>query len=147
MLMTSLHESSSLPEIFQNGIVAIVDDDEHIGRAITMLMQLKNVEAVSFASAEALLQAVEPRDGQIWLQGKSEKLPVQFAVIDLNLPGMSGTALAHRLRELVPQLRMVIMTAAMPDERALHGPEPEGVGCLTKPFRIAELEKVLSGEH
>ena len=90
---------------------------------------------------------MEPQDGQIRLKGKSEKLPVQFAVIDLNLPGMSGTALAHRLRELAPQLRMVLMTAVMPDERALHGPEPEGVGCLSKPSRIAEFEKVLTGVH
>ena len=145
--MTNLPASRSLSDILQHGIVAVVDDDEHIGRAITMLMQLKNVEAVSFASAEALLEAVKSSEGQIWLQGKTEMLPLQFAVIDLNLPGLSGVALAHKLRELSPQLRMVIMTAAMPDERALHGPEPEGVGCLIKPFRIAELEQVLSGVH
>ncbi len=89
------------------------------------------------------LEAVELRDGQLWLQGQHAKLPVQFAVLDLNLPGISGVALAHRLREMAPALRMVIMTAAMAEERAYHGPHPEGVGCLIKPFRLAELEKVM----
>ena len=130
-------------EAMRGGVVAIVDDEEQISRALCLLLELQHIESVAFLSAEAMLEAIELRDGQLWLQGQSAKLPVQFAVLDLNLPGISGVALAHRLREMAPALRMVIMTAAMPEERAYHGPHPEGVGCLIKPFRLAELEKVM----
>lgn len=131
------------PVAMQRGLIAIVDDEEQISRALCLLLKLKQIESVAFRSAEAMLEALELQDGQVWLQGQSARLPVQFAVIDLNLPGISGVALAHRLREMAPQLGMVIMTAAMPEERALHGPHPEGVGCLIKPFRLAELESVM----
>lgn len=141
--MSSPSGPTSALEALQRGVVALVDDSELIGRALSMLMQLKHIESVAFDSAEALLDALELRDGQIWLHGQTAKLPVQFAVIDMNLPGISGVALAHQLREMVPQLRMVIMTAAMPEERALHGPLPEDVECLIKPFRLAELERIM----
>lgn len=140
---TSASDSTPLLDEMRRGIVALVDDHELVGRALAMLMEVKQLESINFDSAEALLQTLELRDGHIWLQGKSAKLPLQFAVIDMNMPGMNGVALAHRLRDMAPELRMVVMTASMPHDRASLGPLPEGVQCLIKPFRLAELEKIM----
>lgn len=140
---TSASDSTPLLDEMRRGIVALVDDHELVGRALAILMEVKQLESINFDSAEALLQTLELRDGQIWLQGKNAKLPLQFAVIDMNMPGMNGVALAHRLRDMAPQLRMVVMTASMPHDRASLGPLPEGVQCLIKPFRLAELEKIM----
>lgn len=140
---TSASDSTPLLDVMRRGIVALVDDHELVGRALAMLMEVKQLESINFDSAEALLQTLELRDGHIWLQGKSAKLPLQFAVIDMNMPGMNGVALAHRLRDMAPELRMVVMTASMPHDRASLGPLPEGVQCLIKPFRLAELEKIM----
>jgi CheY-like chemotaxis protein len=139
----SASNTTPLLDEMRRGIVALVDDHELVGRALSMLMDVKQLESIHFDSADALLQTLELRDGHIWLQGKGAKLQLKFAVIDMNMPGMNGVALAHRLRDMAPQLRMVLMTASMPHERRPFGPLPEGVPCLTKPFRLEDLEKIM----
>jgi len=124
-------------------VVAIVDDEEQISRALCLLLELQHIESVAFLSAEAMLEAIELRDGQLWLQGQHAKLPVQFAVLDLNLPGISGVTLAHRLREMAPALRHGDHDGRHARRACLSWPHPEGVGCLFKPFHLAELEKVM----
>lgn len=127
------------------GVVVVVDDDAHILRALVMSMQLKALNTATYASAEALLEDMEVRDGTIWVTSQTQKVPAIFCLIDLNLPCLNGFALARTLREAAPTLRMAITTASMEEDRAMQGQCPPGVPCLTKPFRLKELENLLNG--
>lgn len=128
------------------GIVAIIDDDTQISRALTVWLDMHSLRAAHFVSAESLLQAVRTENGRLMLPiGITRPLvfPLAGAIIDLNLPGMSGIALSHRLHQAMPALPMVIISALAPEERARFGQPPADVICLKKPFDLDLLEDAL----
>ena len=129
-----------------NGIVAIVDDDPHISRALGMWLEMYGLRATHHTSGESLLQALCQDDGHLTLHiGVSHAVafPMVGAVLDLNLPGITGIELAQALRRLAPELPMAIITALHEDERERFGHPPPGVLCLKKPFDLGALEDAL----
>jgi DNA-binding response OmpR family regulator len=128
------------------GIVAIVDDDPHISRALGMWLELHGLRATHHISAESLLQAIRQENGRLTLHiGISNPVafPLAGAVLDLNLPGATGFDLARSLRHLAPELPIAIITALMEEERLRYGAPPPGIRCLKKPFDLDALEDAL----
>lgn len=128
------------------GVVAIVDDDPHIAQALSQWLEFQGLRAACHLSGESLLQAVHDENGQCTLSdgaGNPTASRLTGAVLDLNLPGISGFELAAALRRLAPGLPLVIITALQPEERARYGAPPPGVPCLTKPFDLDALEDAL----
>jgi DNA-binding response OmpR family regulator len=139
-------KQTSSNAMMTHGMVAIVDDDPHISRALGMWLELHGLRAAHHISAESLLQAIHLENGALALHiGVSNPLvfPLVGAVIDLNLPGITGFALADRLRKMAPGLPLAIMTALRDDERVCYGHPPAGVQCVKKPFDLALLEDAL----
>jgi DNA-binding response OmpR family regulator len=128
------------------GIVAIVDDDPQISRALGMWLELHDLRATHHISAESLLQAIHQENGRLTLHiGVSHPLvfPLAGAVLDVNLPGATGFELARSLRELAPELPIAMITALREEERLRYGRPPPGISCLKKPFDIDALEDAL----
>lgn len=83
-------------------IVAIIDDDESILAAMSGLIRSLDYHASSFQSAEDFLA--------------SDVVETAGCVItDIQMPGMDGFALQHRLCTLKPDLPVVMMTAIVAD--------------------------------
>lgn len=125
--------------------VALVDDEVQITQAMQMLLSFKGVSSSVHHSAESLLQSLQVRDGQLWLQCADEAhVLLQSVVLDLNLPGnMNGIDLVTELRRLQPQLRMVMITAATEETWAARKTDLLGVTLLSKPFSLESLEAAL----
>ena len=129
-----------------DGIVAIVDDDPHISRALGMWLEMYGLRAAHHTSGEGLLHAICQDDGHLTLHigvSHSVAFPMVGAVLDLNLPGITGIQLAQALRRLAPNLPMAIITALHEDDRKRFGHLPTGVLCLKKPFDLGALEDAL----
>lgn len=129
------------------GVVAVVDDDEHVAGALGSWLELHGLATVCLATAEALLEALAPLPGGMGVAVDSQaatRRPLLGAVLDLNLPGIDGVALAHRLRGLAPGLPLVLITALRDEDRASYGSLPTGVRCLRKPFNLDLLEEALA---
>jgi len=94
--------------------LVVVEDDEHVRRALTRFLRLHGYGVRAFDSAEAWLAGICPADG---------------AIIDINLPGMSGLELDERLRREGRAIPTVFITAH--DE---PGPAPESRIILQKPL-------------
>lgn len=140
---TPLSSADTMP---LRGIVAIVDDDPHIARALGMWLELYGLRATYHASGEALLLALRQENGHLTLRpelGDPAAFILAGAVLDLNLPGITGFELAQSLRRLDPALPMAIVTALRDDERARYGSPPAGIHCLKKPFDLDALEDAL----
>lgn len=141
--------SSPAPVRAADGAVALVDDDEHIARALELWLQISGCAPSLHLSAESLLETLELREGQIWvpvtpLDDEPERMaPLVAAVMDLNLTGLNGFELARRLQSMAPSVPLVVITAATGDDLLRHGAVPDGVSCLRKPFRLDELEQAL----
>lgn len=124
--------------------IALVDDDEQICLALRDWLDLLEQPARYYLSGEALLGDLVPDCEGLWLRGASDRhAPLRAAVIDLNLPGMNGVALARALRRRDPELRVVVITAAHQEELLRLGTEGQEVVCLRKPFSLDLLEQAL----
>lgn len=148
-MIESVFPSSPVSVCAAGGAVALVDDDEHIARALELWLQISGCAPSLHLSAESLLENLELRGGQIWVpvtsidDGPQRMAPLVAAVMDLNLTGLNGFELARRLQAMAPSVPMVVITAATGDDLLRHGAVPEGVSCLRKPFRLDELEHAL----
>jgi FixJ family two-component response regulator len=133
-------------KIVSHGIVAIVDDDPHISRALGMWLELHGLRATHHISAESLLQAIHQENGCLTLHiGVSNPVvfPLAGAVLDLKLPGATGFELAKSLRHMALELPIAIITALRDEERTRYGNPPPGIRCLKKPFDLDALEDAL----
>lgn len=128
------------------GVVAVVDDDPEIRRALGDWLALAGFEGSGHASAESLLAALDADDGKLRLgdDGRAgDPGRILGAVLDVSLPGVSGVALARQLRRLAPELPLALITALSAEELRCFGCAPAGVRCLHKPFELEALEAAL----
>ena len=102
-------------------LVAVVDDDASVRRALTRLLQSADLRVLTYASATEFLDA-----------GLSSA--PDCAILDIHLGGMNGLELLSRLRELGHNLPVLIMTAH-DDEQAREAAARGGcVAYLRKPL-------------
>jgi FixJ family two-component response regulator len=111
-------------------VIAVVDDDEPVRKAVVRLLRSAGFSSRGFASGQELLEA--------WL---SE--PPDCLVLDLQLPGRSGLEVQRELRLAGTRVPTIIMTAS--DEPCIRD-ECVGEGasaCLRKPLDEEALLRVL----
>jgi CheY-like chemotaxis protein len=130
----------------QQAVFAIVDDDLQISKALGAWMHVLGLLATFHSTAESMLANVECDGQQLYMRqdiSQTVRYPLHGAIIDINLPGMHGVTLARKLRQLQPDLIIVIVTSLREDERTRYGDLPPGVVCVRKPFDLENLEEVL----
>jgi two-component system response regulator AlgR len=111
----------------------LVVDDEPLARTkiknlLAQCPQLNIARVYEAASGEHALVAV---------QG----CPVNVALLDVHMPGISGVTLARQLRQQFQHLAFVFVTAY--EEHAFNAFEVEAVDYLTKPVRLERLAAAL----
>jgi FixJ family two-component response regulator len=97
--------------------LVVVEDDEQVRRSLARFLRARGYDVRAFESAEDWLAGVCPADG---------------AIIDINLPGMSGLDLDDRLRREGRAIPTVFITAH--DEAAALDPVPLRRVVLHKPL-------------
>jgi two-component system OmpR family response regulator len=100
--------------------VLVADDSRPFAEMLRATLEDAGFQVVTAYSGPAALAAMESND-------------VDVAVLDVLMPGISGDAVAHRLRQLDPDLPVLLMTGA--DNPFVAG----GVPVLRKPFPHEEL--------
>lgn len=78
--------------------IAILDDDQSVRNAISRLLNTSGMEAAIFASSTELLNALE-------------RTKPDCLILDLQMPGMTGTDVLHYLAEAGIRVPTVIITA------------------------------------
>jgi FixJ family two-component response regulator len=111
-------------------VIAIVDDDASLRRALARLLRVVGYETVTFASAEAFLQ-----DG---LQMSPDCL-----VLDVWLPGISGVALLKHLVSLGSSLPVILITGREDIQIHLLAGQMGVVAYLHKPLDERDLLQAL----
>ena len=105
--------------------LVLVEDDDDVRRALARFLRVHGYGVQAFASAEACLEGACPADG---------------AILDVNLPGLSGLELDERLRREGRAVPTVFITAH--DE---WSPEPADRVVLRKPLDAHSLLRAI--EH
>jgi DNA-binding NtrC family response regulator len=107
----------------------LVDDDESFRTALTEELTRSGFHAVSVPDAEAALLQIEDRLFDV-------------AIVDLNLPGMSGEQLIHEFRNRRIPTEIIVLTGHATVENAVRTLKDGAYDFLTKPCNLDELEAV-----
>jgi two-component system KDP operon response regulator KdpE len=105
--------------------IVVVDDEPPIARAVAANLRARGHEAVTVASGEAALTAVETLDPDC-------------VVLDLGLPGLHGLEVLRRLRTWTT-VPVVVLTAMEAERDKVAAFELGADDYVTKPFGMAEL--------
>ena len=101
--------------------IVVVDDDASMNQAIERLLNATGYRALTFPSAEALLEADVPSD-------------TACLVFDVHLPGLSGFELYQRLVRNGTDLPVIFITAYDDPDSQARANSAGAMAYLTKPF-------------
>lgn len=110
--------------------VLLVDDEEALLESMRRRLQFRDFNVIAVSQGEQALEI-------------ARKQPVDVAIVDVKMPGMSGMEVLETLKSEHPWMEVIILTG--------HGsfdPDEEGVAeklhsCLAKPCDLATLQAAL----
>jgi FixJ family two-component response regulator len=111
-------------------LIAIVDDDESLQRALQDLIESVGLFTLCFGSAEQFLES-EARHKAACL------------IVDIRMPGMSGMELQAKLKAEGCRIPIIFITAHGDSEMRTLAMGDGAVEFLTKPFDDAVLLEVV----
>jgi two-component system cell cycle sensor histidine kinase/response regulator CckA len=109
-------------------LVLVAEDDPRLREMFARMIERLGYQAVVVASGAEALNAVEER-----------QLKLDLLITDVIMPGMRGPALATRLREIQPDLKVLCISGYAGDTVAGDGVLDPGTVFLQKPFTMANL--------
>jgi CheY-like chemotaxis protein len=112
--------------------ILVVDDDALSRDLLTLLLAREGHSAEAVASGEAAVAHLA-----------CATIPCDLALVDLQMPGLSGSALAYKLRATTPAIpQLLAISASQPPDEALDGFD----GFLLKPFSMDALDAAIKRE-
>ena len=112
--------------------VFLVDDEEDVRFLMTRMLKKAGVRQVKvFSGGEEVLEAL-PSDG----------LP-DLIILDQNMPGLNGVQTMVRIRDLHPDMPILI-SSGQPDIEAWDDFKLPRVGIISKPFTMEEIQAKLA---
>jgi FixJ family two-component response regulator len=119
-------------------VIAIVEDDVSLQRALARLLHAVGWHTITFASAEAFLQT-----------GVQE--PLHCLVLDVWLTGMTGMALLEHLVAMGSALPVIIITGRDDVQMRMRAARAGAVAYLLKPLDehdlLQALQRALGRKH
>jgi DNA-binding NtrC family response regulator len=110
--------------------VLLVDDDDSFRHALADELQRTGFQMKAVADAESALLEFEKRTADV-------------AIVDLNLPGMSGEDLLQELRDRSPSTEVIVLTGHATIENAVRTLKDGAYDFLTKPCSLDEIESLI----
>ena len=115
----------------QEASVLVVEDEDLVRKVVVDALKLQGYRVLEASNGEEALERL--RDG-----------PVDVLVTDLVMPKMGGEELVYRVRELYPQIRVVLISGYSSSERDPGVRNRIGDHLfLCKPFGVWEILKVV----
>jgi len=112
--------------------ILLVEDEEHIAKALVFNFQLQQYETDMAASGEQAL-------------ARFENAQYDLIVLDVMLPGIDGFEVARRIRQRDGRIPILMLTALSSDEDRIAGLECGADDYLIKPFVLKELLLRIAG--
>jgi len=126
-----MKESANVGATNDKEIVAVIDDDESIRKALARMLSAAGMEVLAFSSAEQFLAAAEIER-------------VSCVVSDLRMPGIDGLHLQSALIERMPHVAVVFITGHGDVPSTVQAMKSGAVDFLEKPVRRADLLEAIA---
>jgi PAS domain S-box-containing protein len=106
------------------GLVLLVDDEEAVRGLARRVLERGGYQVLEAGSGEDALALLREHTGS-----------VRAVVLDLTMPGLGGEATLQQLRQIRPDLPVIVSSGYVPEEEGTMA----GVPFLAKPYRPSEL--------
>src|ERR1051326_4908830 len=110
--------------------ILVADDDESLRRITQMELEELGYTVVTAADGNSALRRLG-------------EAPVQLAITDLKMPGMSGLELLRAIRAEHPETAVIMVTAFGTVETAVEAMKAGAYDYLTKPIDYEQLTLVV----
>jgi len=106
--------------------VLLVEDDHDIAEPLARALTREGYEVTSAGDGRVALQTVLDA-------------PPELIILDIGLPGMDGLDVCRHVREVRPQVPILMLTARDGELDTVAGLDAGADDYVTKPFRLSEL--------
>jgi PAS domain S-box-containing protein len=113
-----------------NETILIVEDEEEVRKLISKLLERQGYAVLETSNGEEARLACERRKG-----------PIHLMLVDVIMPGMSGSELAKALKPLYPEIKILYMSGYTDDAIVRHGVLEKGVNYIQKPLTLEGLAR------
>jgi two-component system response regulator HydG len=111
--------------------ILVVDDDRRMVKTTCDVLRIKGYEATGVFSGEEAIETVKA------------DLP-DCVLMDLKMPGMNGVKTLRKMKEIAPQLDVVLMSAYATDELEAEAKALGAYAVLPKPFNLQNMLSFLA---
>lgn len=115
------------------GVALVVDDEASLRTVLRLTLAGQGYRVLEAAGIASALAAAQP-----------ELAELKLALIDVNLAGESGLALADQLLALAPELPILMLSGAYPADLATWVAAHPHAGFLAKPFVRKDLLEAIA---
>ncbi len=116
-----------------SGVVLVVDDDAIVRRALALTLQSIGYGTIEAGGGAEAVEVYRRRRGEI-----------RAVLLDMIMPGMTGTATYSALRELDPEVAVVLMSGHTTNEEAQALIDRGARGFVAKPYSADDLARALA---
>lgn len=127
-----LPPATTPPKGLPVGRVLVIDDEESVREAIAEILELEGIDTLAARGGEEGLRLVEEHQGAI-----------KLVLLDLSMPGMNGEETLVRLRQIRPNLPIILTSGYSPTEVHTRFQAGQVAAFLQKPFQFEELVGVV----
>jgi CheY-like chemotaxis protein len=110
--------------------VLVVEDEEKVRKLIVEILGRQGYRVLEASHGDEALLIHEKQDG-----------PIHLILVDVVMPGMSGSKLAKRLASLRPETKILYMSGYTDNAIVHHGVLARGVNYIQKPFTMDGLTR------
>jgi CheY-like chemotaxis protein len=110
------------------GVILVVDDEEQLLRMGARMLEALGYEAMTACCGEEALEVVRKHKGRLTL-----------VILDMTMPGMSGAATFDALRQIAPDLKVLLASGFSVEGQAQALLSRGANGFLQKPFDVSAL--------
>ncbi|MFH1576487.1 MAG: response regulator [Candidatus Margulisiibacteriota bacterium] len=114
----------------ENVKIVVIDDEEGVRESFKMILKIKDYEVETFEDGESAASTVK-------------KDMFDMAFVDYKLPGMDGIEVLKKLKEIDPNLEVVIVTAYASESSHANAITLGALEYLRKPFLMEEIYELV----
>lgn len=112
----------------------VVDDDEEFLEILVRRFRRRGMAVEPATSAQAAIEAAQQHGFQV-------------AIIDRSLAGQDGVQLMVRLREQLPELRVILLSGHSDAQAIAYARDRGAFEYIVKPSPLADLEAAVARAH
>ncbi len=130
-IVEKMPESAGQPAV-SSDVILLVDDEEQIRDIGKSMLEKAGLRVILASSGEEALEFFRKEEGKISL-----------VLLDLNMPGIGGFRCLKKLKEMKPDIKVIICTGYLDEETVSKIRQLDVEDFVHKPFRFSEILPVI----